>query len=106
MLSGSVFDVAVDLRRDSPHFGNWIGVTLSAENKRQLWIPEGFAHGFLVVSESAEVLYKTTEYWLPEGDRSLLWSDPTIGIEWPLDGMPLLAEKDAAAPLLDQAEPC
>ena len=106
VLSGSVFDVAVDLRRDSPHFGNWIGVTLSAENKRQLWIPEGFAHGFLVVSESAEVLYKTTEYWLPEGDRSLLWSDPTIGIEWPLDGMPLLAEKDAAAPLLDQAEPC
>lgn len=105
VLSGEVFDVAVDLRRDSPHFLQWVGVQLSAENRRQLWVPEGFAHGFFVTSESAEVLYKTTEYWIPELDRSLLWNDPGVGIVWPLGGSaPLLAAKDAAANTLDAAD--
>ncbi|QLG88207.1 dTDP-4-dehydrorhamnose 3,5-epimerase [Chitinibacter bivalviorum] len=91
---GEVFDVAVDLRQSSPTFGKWVGVTLSEENKRQLWIPEGFAHGFVVVSEVAEFLYKTTDYWYPEFERSLLWSDPEIGIEWPQMGAPQLSKKD------------
>jgi len=99
-----VFDVAVDLRRGSANFGKWAGARLSAENKRQLWVPEGFGHGYLVVSESAEVLYKTTDYWYPEHERSLLWNDPTIAIEWPLTGAPRLAPKDAAAKRLDEAE--
>lgn len=101
---GSVFDVAVDLRRSSPNFGNWVGMELSAENKRQLWIPAGFAHGFIVTSECAEFLYKTTDYWYPEHERSLLWSDPTVGIQWPVDGEPQLAAKDAAAKLLAEAD--
>ena len=104
VVEGEVFDVAVDLRQDSPTLGRWTGVTLSARNRRQLWVPEGFAHGFLVLSESAEVLYKTTEYWYPEHDRSMLWSDPTIGIQWPLDGPPQLAAKDVAAKRFDEAE--
>jgi dTDP-4-dehydrorhamnose 3,5-epimerase len=100
VTQGSVFDVAVDIRQDSPTYGKWFGLELSAENKKQLWVPEGLAHGFLVTSESAEFLYKTTDYYHPEFERSLLWSDLAIGIEWPLhllDGAPLLAEKDAQA---------
>ena len=97
---GAVFDVAVDIRQASPTFGQWFGLELSAENKKQVWIPAGLAHGFLVTSESAEFLYKTTDYYYPEFECSLLWSDPLIGIEWPLhmlDGPPLLAPKDVNA---------
>ncbi len=104
VTQGEVFDVAVDLRRSSSKFGRWEGVVLSAENKRQLWVPPGFAHGFVVLSESAEFLYKTTDYWYPEFERSLLWSDPTIGIQWPLGNPPLLAAKDRDAATLEQAE--
>jgi dTDP-4-dehydrorhamnose 3,5-epimerase len=101
---GEVFDVAVDLRRSSPDFGRAIGVTLSATNKRMLWIPPGFAHGFLVTSEDAEFLYKTTDYWYPEHERTLLWNDPALDIAWPLTGEPTLAAKDAAgAPLASAA---
>ncbi len=102
---GSVWDVAVDLRRSSPRFGQWVGVELSAENRRQLWIPAGFGHGFLTLSEHAEFLYKTTDYWFPEHERSLRWNDAEIGIDWPLPSLqPTLAAKDAAAPLLREAE--
>ncbi|MBK9441206.1 MAG: dTDP-4-dehydrorhamnose 3,5-epimerase [Comamonadaceae bacterium] len=104
VTQGEVFDVAVDLRRSSPKFGHWEGVVLSADNKRQLWVPPGFAHGFVVLSESAEFLYKTTDYWFPEFERSLLWSDPTVGIQWPVGGPPLLAEKDRAAKTITTAE--
>lgn len=104
VTSGEVFDVVVDLRRGSPTFGKWTGLTLSAENKRQLWVPEGFAHGFMVTSESAEFLYKTTDYWYPEHERSLAWNDPALGIDWPLDGEPVLAAKDAAGKSLADAE--
>lgn len=100
---GAVFDVAVDMRRSSPNFGKWIGVELSAENKRQLWIPAGFAHGFLVTSEFAEFLYKTTDYWFPEHERSLLWNDETIGIGWPLQTQPKLAAKDLAGLRIHEA---
>jgi dTDP-4-dehydrorhamnose 3,5-epimerase len=104
VVQGEVFDVAVDLRKRSATFGQWVGVHLSADNHRQLWVPPGFAHGFVVLSESAEFLYKTTDYWYPEHERSLLWNDPGVGIEWPLDGQPLLAAKDAVGKLLAQAE--
>jgi dTDP-4-dehydrorhamnose 3,5-epimerase len=104
VVEGEVFDVAVDLRRSSPRFGQWVGVHLSEQTHRQLWVPPGFAHGFVVLSESAQFLYKTTDYWYPEYERSLLWSDPDIGIEWPLKELPLLAGKDAAAPCLKDAE--
>jgi dTDP-4-dehydrorhamnose 3,5-epimerase len=105
VVAGEVFDVAVDLRRSSPGFGRWTGVRLSAENRRQLWIPGGFAHGFLVISESADFLYKTTEYWHGEHDRALAWNDPRLAIDWPLGGAaPVLAARDAAAPGLDAAE--
>ena len=100
VTQGSVFDVAVDIRRDSKTFGQWFGLELSADNKRQVWVPEGLAHGFLVTSESAEFLYKTTDYYHPEHERSLLWNDPAIGIDWPLhllSAPPLMAAKDAAA---------
>ena len=103
VTQGEVFDVTVDIRKDSPTFGQWFGLELSAENKKQIWIPAGLAHGFLVTSESAEFLYKTTDYYHPEFERSILWSDPAIGIDWPLhmlDAPPLLAGKDAQAPLL------
>ena len=103
VTQGSVFDVAVDIRRDSKTFGQWFGLELSADNKRQLWVPEGLAHGFLVTSESAEFLYKTTDYYQPEHERSLLWNDPAIGIDWPLHvlpGAPKLANKDANALML------
>ncbi|MEJ6002082.1 dTDP-4-dehydrorhamnose 3,5-epimerase [Paucibacter soli] len=104
VVSGAVFDVAVDMRRSSPNFGRWDGVELSAENHRQLWIPPGFAHGFLVLSESADFLYKTTDYYAPQAEGSVRWDDPAIGIQWPALGMPpLLAEKDAQAPLLAEA---
>ena len=104
VTQGEVFDVVVDLRRSSPHFGQWLGLVLSADNKRQLWIPPGFAHGFLVTSESAEFLYKTTDYWYLEHERSLLWNDSTVGVKWPIEGEPKLAAKDAAAETLRQAE--
>lgn len=106
VTAGEVFDVVVDIRKTSPTFGKWVGVTLSAENKRQLWIPEGFAHGFIVTSESAEFLYKTTDYWSPQHERSLLWNDPAIGIEWPIDSQhpPLLSAKDQVGQLLADAE--
>jgi dTDP-4-dehydrorhamnose 3,5-epimerase len=104
VVQGRVFDVAVDLRKSSPTFGRWVGAELSAENCRQMWVPPGFAHGFVVLSESAEFLYKTTDYWFPEHERSLLWNDPAIGIEWPIDFAPQLAAKDQAGKLLAQAE--
>ena len=104
VVQGEVFDVAVDLRRRSPTFGRWVGERLSADNRRQLWVPPGFAHGFVVLSDSAEFLYKTTDYWYPEHERSLLWNDPALGIDWPIDGAPQLAAKDAAAALLKDAE--
>ena len=98
VVAGEVFDVAVDLRRSSPHFGRWFGARLDAVSHRQMWIPPGFAHGFLVLSDAADFLYKTTEYWMPEHDRTLAWDDPAIGIDWPLgDASPILAAKDAAA---------
>ncbi|MDD2810988.1 dTDP-4-dehydrorhamnose 3,5-epimerase [Rhodoferax sp.] len=96
VTQGEVFDVAVDLRRSSPTFGQWAGVVLSADNKRQLWVPPGFAHGFLVTSESAEFLYKTTDYYHPEFECSLLWNDPELGVHWPLNSAPHLAAKDIA----------
>jgi dTDP-4-dehydrorhamnose 3,5-epimerase len=104
VTEGEVFDVAVDLRRSSPTFGKWEGITLSAENHRQLWIPPGFAHGFVVLSESAQFLYKTTDYWYPEFERCLLWNDPSVGIEWPIEFEPILAAKDAAGRLLADAD--
>jgi dTDP-4-dehydrorhamnose 3,5-epimerase len=103
VLSGEVFDVAVDLRRSSPTFGKWVSVTLSAENRRQLWVPPGFAHGFLVLSDSADVAYKVTEYYAPEHERTLLWNDPTLAIPWPCE-KPILSAKDAQGVRLDKAE--
>ena len=104
VVQGEVFDVAVDIRRSSPTFGQWVGAVLSAENKRQLWVPEGFAHGFLVTSDSAEFLYKTTDYWAPQFERSMRWNDAAIGIEWPVQGEPALSAKDQQGKLLAQAE--
>jgi dTDP-4-dehydrorhamnose 3,5-epimerase len=104
VISGEVFDVAVDIRKRSPTFGKWVGVNLSAENKRQVWVPPGFAHGFLVLSEYAEVLYKTTDYWAPEFERCIVWNDPGLAIAWPIAGEPVLAAKDKAGRLLQDAE--
>jgi dTDP-4-dehydrorhamnose 3,5-epimerase len=104
VVVGAVFDVAIDIRKSSPTFGCWVGAILSAENKRQMWIPEGFAHGFLVISESAEFLYKTTDYWAPEYERCIAWNDPAIGIIWPIDGVPVLSEKDRRGVAWAQAE--
>ncbi len=104
VVAGEVFDVAVDLRKSSPSFGRWFGTHLSAQNQHQLWIPEGFAHGFVVLSESAEFLYKTTDYYAPEHERSLLWNDPELGIQWPIDEAPQLSAKDQAGKLLRDAE--
>ena len=104
VVSGEVFDVAVDIRRSSPHFGKWMGIVLSAENKRSVWIPEGFAHGFLVLSDTADFLYKTTDFYAPEHERCLLWNDSAIGIDWPLRGEPILAPKDRAGKPLTGAE--
>lgn len=103
VVQGEVFDVAVDMRRSSPTFGQWVGVQLSADNHSQLWIPPGFAHGFVVLSQSAEFLYKTTDYWAPVHERCLLWNDPAVGIEWPFEFAPQLASKDAAGLPLAQA---
>jgi dTDP-4-dehydrorhamnose 3,5-epimerase len=104
VTAGEVFDAVVDLRRSSPTFGKWLGVTLSAANRRMLWVPEGFAHGFVVTSESAEFLYKATDYYAPEHERSLLWNDPALGIAWPLQGAPLLKPNDASGTPLASAE--
>ena len=104
-VAGAVFDVAVDLRKSSPNFGRWVGVELTADNHKQLWIPPGFAHGFLVLSETADFLYKTTDYYAPQAEGSVRWDDPAVGIQWPDTGVaPLLAEKDAKAPLLAAAK--
>jgi dTDP-4-dehydrorhamnose 3,5-epimerase len=104
VVHGAVFDVAVDVRQDSTTFGKWVGVELSADNKRQLWVPPGFAHGFVVTSEVAEFVYKTTDYWYPEHERSLLWCDPQIGISWPIQDEPKMAAKDLAGKLISEAE--
>jgi dTDP-4-dehydrorhamnose 3,5-epimerase len=104
VVEGEVFDVAVDLRRSSPTFGRWVGERLSAGNRRMMWVPEGFAHGFVVLSESAQFLYKTTDYYAPEHERTLLWNDPAVGVVWPMDAAPVLKPKDAAGTPLAQAE--
>jgi dTDP-4-dehydrorhamnose 3,5-epimerase len=104
VVEGEVFDVAVDIRKHSPNFGKWAGVTLSDANHRQLWVPPGFAHGFVVLSESAQFLYKTTDYWYPEHERSIVWNDETIGIEWPIDFEPMLAAKDRDGKRLAEAD--
>ncbi len=104
VVRGSVFDVAVDLRRSSSTFGRWVGVELSEDNHRQLWVPPGFAHGFVVTSESADFLYKTTDYYAPEYERCISWNDPVIGIQWPLEGAPTLSAKDQQGVPLVQAE--
>lgn len=104
VVQGTVFDVAVDIRRSSATFGQHVGVELSADNKRMLWVPEGFAHGFVVLSDTAEFLYKTTDYWAPEFERSIAWNDPAIGIQWPIQGQPSLSAKDQQAKALAEAE--
>ncbi|KWN12051.1 dTDP-4-dehydrorhamnose 3,5-epimerase [Burkholderia ubonensis] len=104
VVEGEVFDVAVDIRRSSPNFGKWAGVVLTGDNHCQLWVPPGFAHGFVVLSDSAQFLYKTTDYWYPEHERCLLWNDPALGIDWPFDGEPRLAVKDAAGKRLADAD--
>ena len=105
VVQGEVFDVAVDIRKGSPTYGQWVGEVLSADNKKQLWIPPGFAHGFLTLSDTAEFLYKTTDYWSPEHERAILWNDATLKIDWPLNGLtPQLAAKDAAAVAFSAAE--
>lgn len=104
VIQGEVYDVAVDLRRDSPTFGHWSGTLLSAENKRQIWIPPGFAHGFVTLSETAEFLYKTTDYYSPAHERCIRWDDPALAIDWTFAGVPLLSAKDAAAPSFVEAE--
>ena len=105
-IVGEIFDVAVDLRRSSPTFGKWVGTILSAQNKVQLWIPEGFAHGFFVVSEWAEIIYKATDFYAPDHERTLSWNDPTIGIQWPFapGQEPILSEKDTKGKFFDQAD--
>ncbi|MBN3081205.1 dTDP-4-dehydrorhamnose 3,5-epimerase [Pectobacterium jejuense] len=103
-VEGEVFDVAVDIRKSSPTFGQWVGVYLSAENKRQFWIPAGFAHGFVTLSKTAEFLYKTTNYYAPQSDRGILWNDETIGIEWPMSVDPILSEKDKNAKKFSEAD--
>lgn len=104
VVAGEAFDVVVDLRRVSRTFGKWTSVVLSADNKRQLWVPEGFAHGFLALADGTEVLYKTTDYWYPEHERTLLWNDSSLGIDWPLNSAPKIAAKDAAAKRLSEAD--
>lgn len=104
VVHGAVFDVAVDIRKSSPSFGQWVGALLTAENKHQLWIPEGFAHGFIVLSDTAEFLYKTTDYYAPAHERSILWNDPKLAIDWQTDMTPTLSAKDQAARLLEDAD--
>jgi dTDP-4-dehydrorhamnose 3,5-epimerase len=103
VVQGEVFDVAVDIRKSSPIFGQWVGEILSAENKRQMWVPEGFAHGFLVLSDTAECLYKTTGYYALEHERCIVWNDPAIALQWPLDGEPVLSAKDQQSKSLAEA---
>jgi len=103
-VSGAVYDVAVDIRRSSPTFGQWVGVELSEEKRRFAWIPEGFAHGFLVLSETADVQYKVTDYYAPASERSIVWNDPTVGIDWPRSDGPIVSPRDMAAPRLEKAE--
>lgn len=103
VVSGAVFDVAVDMRENSPTFGQWVGEILSAENKRQLWVPEGFAHGFYVLTDEAEFTYKCTDYYNPKAEHSLIWNDEAVGIEWPLEGEPSLSAKDLAGKILKDA---
>ncbi|MBB4170525.1 dTDP-4-dehydrorhamnose 3,5-epimerase [Rhizobium sp. BK538] len=104
VVDGTVFDVAVDMRKGSPTFGKWVGENLSADNKRQLWIPPGFAHGFLVLSDCAQFLYKTTDFYSPENERAVIWNDRDLNIAWPIKGAPLLSEKDAMASTFEHAE--
>ncbi|OEU58360.1 MAG: dTDP-4-dehydrorhamnose 3,5-epimerase [Desulfobulbaceae bacterium S3730MH12] len=104
VVAGEVFDVAVDLRKNSPTFGRWVGEYLSAENFKQFWVPEGFGHAFVVLSESAEFLYRTTDYWAPEHERCIIWNDPELDINWPIDFAPRLSEKDVKGLLLKDAE--
>jgi dTDP-4-dehydrorhamnose 3,5-epimerase len=104
VVNGAVFDVAVDLRRSSPHFGQWVGYELCADNRHMMWIPPGFGHGFMVLSESADFLYKTTAYYAPQWDRGIRWDDPQIAVKWPLDGTPTLSDKDQGLPFLGDAE--
>jgi dTDP-4-dehydrorhamnose 3,5-epimerase len=104
VIAGEIYDVAVDIRRSAPTFGRWVGLALSAENRRMVWVPPGFAHGFLVVSEAAEVLYKATDYYAPEHERTIAWNDPELAIAWPLAGPPVLSAKDAAGKRLRDAE--
>jgi dTDP-4-dehydrorhamnose 3,5-epimerase len=104
VVQGAVFDVAVDIRKSSPTFGQWVGEILSEENKRQLWVPEGFAHGFVVLSDSADFLYKTTDYWAPQHERCIVWNDPAIGIQWPAGIEPMLSGKDAQGQSFQDAE--
>ena len=103
VVAGTAFDVAVDIRKGSPTFGKWAGVELSAANRKQFWIPEGFAHGFLALEEGTEFLYKTTDFWHAASERSIRWDDPEIGVEWPVEGAPVVSEKDAGAPRLADA---
>jgi dTDP-4-dehydrorhamnose 3,5-epimerase len=104
VVSGAVFDVAVDLRRSSPHFGQWVGYELSADNRRMMWIPPGFGHGFMVQSDNADFLYKTTAFYAPQWDRGIRWDDPQIAVQWPLEAAPTLSDKDQALPFLKDAE--
>mgnify|MGYP001606837637 CR=1 FL=1 len=104
VLAGEVYDVVVDIRRSSPTFGRWVGTHLNADDHRMVWIPPGLAHGFCVLSDSADVFYKATDYWAPEHERTIRWNDPALGIEWPIETEPVLSAKDAAAPVLADAE--
>lgn len=104
VVAGEVYDVAVDIRKTSPNFGKWVGVHLSEQNKKQLWVPEGFAHGFVVLSETAEFLYRTTDYYAPEHERCIIWNDPDLAIHWPLETQPKLSDKDAVGSLFKDAD--
>ncbi|MFK0331747.1 dTDP-4-dehydrorhamnose 3,5-epimerase [Rhizobium sp. NPDC090275] len=104
VVEGEVFDVSVDLRRSSPTFGQWVGEILSSDNKRQLYIPPGFAHGFVVLSETAQFLYKTTDFYSPQHERAIIWNDPTVNVSWPIDTAPTLSSKDAQAPSMKDAD--
>jgi dTDP-4-dehydrorhamnose 3,5-epimerase len=104
VIQGEIFDVAVDIRRQSPTFGKWVGATLTAENKKQMWVPEGFAHGFLVLSDVADVLYKTTDFYAKQHERCIVWNDATVGVEWPLQEQPVLSSKDMEGAAFVDAE--